>query len=50
MKKLLGLTLLALTGFVMLGGCQTTRGLGEDVENTGENVQEGIGEVESEVR
>lgn len=27
---------------VTLAGCETTSGLGQDVENTGENIQEGV--------
>lgn len=30
---------------VLVAGCETTRGAGRDIENTGENVQEGVEDV-----
>lgn len=42
MKKL---TLLFLLLSVLIAGCETTRGAGKDIENTGDNIQEGVGEV-----
>ena len=38
----LGLTLLAMC---VMYGCNTTHGLGKDVENTGKNIQEGVDKV-----
>lgn len=31
-----------LASFLMLAGCETTEGLGKDVENTGKNIQETV--------
>lgn len=41
MKKL-GLLLIAAMVTFSLTGCNTTKGLGEDIENTGKNIQEGV--------
>lgn len=41
MKKILGLTMAGLFVFFLLG-CETMRGAGKDIENTGENVQETV--------
>lgn len=30
---------------VFAQGCETSRGLGQDVENTGENIQQGVDRV-----
>lgn len=44
MKK----TLLVVLGVLALAaiGCETTRGVGKDMENTGSNIQQGVGNVE----
>lgn len=30
---------------VLVAGCETTSGAGRDIENTGENIQEGVGDL-----
>lgn len=37
----------AITGLVMVAaGCSTTKGIGEDVETLGENIQEEVDEID----
>jgi predicted small secreted protein len=36
----------ALAAGVMFSGCETTRGFGEDVQNTGTNIQRGLSNVD----
>jgi entericidin B len=40
---------LAMLVILALGACNTTRGLGEDVEAAGEGIQEAAEEVEEEI-
>lgn len=42
MKKEIVLSILLILLLLTLSSCETGRGLGKDIENTGENVQETI--------
>lgn len=37
--------LIIMLALIMLSGCETVKGVGQDVENTGDNIQEVVEEV-----
>ena len=44
MKRVI-LFLLCASFVVMLIGCETAKGVGKDIENTGQNIQEGVNSI-----
>lgn len=44
MKKII-LSLLIGLFIISLAGCETAKGLGKDIENTGKNIQKGVGGI-----
>ena len=46
MKKLIALLLLL--GMITASGCETVRGMGRDLQNTGENIRGAVGRIDEE--
>lgn len=44
MKTFIGIVI-GLMILAAIHGCETTRGVGKDVENTGDNIQDGVKEI-----